>query len=124
MSKPAFQIREREIGRDIHVIEGDGELDLQAAPELRQRLLDAIDAGKTRLVFDLSGATFVDSTAIGVLALGCRRLRPDGGKLAVVCTDENILETFQMIGLERVLPLHTSLEEALVELAGVPSARV
>ena len=124
MARAAFNIDDRPIGNDMHVIEAGGELDLAAAPELKQRMLDAIEDGKNRLVIDLSQATFVDSTTIGVLALGLRHLKPNGGMLAVVCTNEDILETFELIGLERILPLHTSREQALVELSGVPAARV
>jgi anti-anti-sigma factor len=123
MSEPAFHIDERTLAGGMHVIEASGELDMEAAPELKRRLLEAVESGRTRIAFDLTGATFMDSSAIGVLALGVRRVRPSGGTVTVVCTDENILETFEVIGLKRVLPVHRSREEALFELSGVPRPR-
>jgi anti-sigma B factor antagonist len=116
----AFHVDDTPVGRDIHVILASGEVDANAAPELRQKLEELLADGKRRIVFDLSGATFIDSTAIGVLALSVRRLRPRGGALAVVCSHPRILETFEVIGLERVVPVHPTRSAALVELAGVP----
>ena len=62
---------------------------------------------------DLSKATFIDSTTLGVLVGGVKRLRPAGGSLALVCTDENITKIFEITGLDRVFPIHSSREEAL-----------
>ena len=42
---------------------------------------------------------------------GVKRLRPAGGSLALVCTDENITKIFEITGLD--LPIHSSREEAL-----------
>jgi anti-sigma B factor antagonist len=42
-----------------------------------------------------------------------KRLRPAGGQLALVCTDENITKIFEITGLDRVFPIHSSREEAL-----------
>ena len=53
---------------------------------------------------DLSKATFIDSTTLGVLVGGVKRLRPAGGSLALVCTDENITKIFEITGLDRGLP--------------------
>ena len=113
-----FQIHDEEIDAETHVIELGGEVDLYTAPEFKERLVQVIEDGKKQLVVDLSKATFIDSTTLGVLVGGVKRLRPVGGSLSLVCTDQNITKIFEITGLDRVFPIHTSREEALADRGG------
>ena len=108
-----FHIDDESIDAETHVIELGGEVDLYTAPEFKERLVQVIEDGKKQLVVDLSKATFIDSTTLGVLVGGVKRLRPTGGSLALVCTDQNITKIFEITGLDRVFPIHGSREEAL-----------
>jgi anti-sigma B factor antagonist len=108
-----FHIEDSEVDAETHVIELGGEIDLYTAPEFKERMVELIDAGKTQIVVDLSGATFIDSTTLGVLVGGVKRLRPSGGALALVCTDQNITKIFEITGLDRVFPIHATRDEAL-----------
>ncbi len=111
-----FQISDQEVDADTHLIELGGEIDLYTAPEFKERMTEIIDEGKTRVVVDLTQATFIDSTTLGVLVGGVKRLRPAGGSLALVSTDENITKIFEITGLDRVFPIHASRDEALAEV--------
>lgn len=108
-----FHIDDHEIDADTHVIELGGEIDLYTAPEFKERMVQLIEDGKKRIVVDLSDATFVDSTTLGVLVGGVKRLRPAGGTLALVCTDQNITKIFEITGLDRVFPIHETRDDAL-----------
>ena len=112
-----FQIQDQEVDQETHVIELGGEVDLYTAPEFKERLVQVIEDGKKRLVVDLSKATFIDSTTLGVLVGGVKRLRPTGGSLSLVCTDQNISKIFEITGLDRVFPIYASREEALRSVA-------
>ena len=112
-----FHIDDESIDAETHVIELGGEVDLYTAPEFKERLVQVIEDGKKQLVVDLSKATFIDSTTLGVLVGGVKRLRPSGGSLALVCTDQNITKIFEITGLDRVFPIHASREEALASVA-------
>ena len=112
-----FHIDDESIDSETHVIELGGEVDLYTAPEFKERLVQVIEDGKKQLVVDLSKATFIDSTTLGVLVGGVKRLRPSGGSLALVCTDQNITKIFEITGLDRVFPIHASREEALQAVA-------
>jgi anti-sigma B factor antagonist len=106
---------------DLAVLAIGGELDYEVSPQLRVRLVRAIEAGTRRLVLDLSDVTFIDSTAIGVLAGAIARLdEAGGGSLAVVCTHENVLQIFEITGLDSVIAVHRSRDEAVsvLSLAG------
>ena len=118
-----FHIDDESIDAETHVIELGGEVDLYTAPEFKERLVQVIEDGKKNLVVDLSKATFIDSTTLGVL-VGCvKRLRPSGGSLALVCTDQNISKIFEITGLDRVFPIHGSREEALASVAAGEGAQ-
>jgi anti-sigma B factor antagonist len=118
-----FHIDDESIDAETHVIELGGEVDLYTAPEFKERLVQVIEDGKKQLVVDLSKATFIDSTTLGVLVGGVKRLRPSGGSLALVCTDQNISKIFEITGLDRVFPMHGSREEALASVAAGEGAQ-
>jgi anti-sigma B factor antagonist len=103
-------------GDDVAVLLAGGELDYEASPRLRERIGEHIKAGKRLLVLDLSAASFIDSTVIGVLVGAAARLREaSDGSLAIVCADENerVLRIFEISGASSSITLHRSLEEAL-----------
>jgi anti-sigma B factor antagonist len=111
-----FHIEDQEIDADTHVIELGGEVDLYTAPEFKERMVQVIEDGKKHVVVDLSKATFIDSTTLGVLVGGVKRLRPTGGSLTLVCTDPNICKIFEITGLDRVFTIHPTREAAVAAL--------
>jgi anti-sigma B factor antagonist len=111
-----FHIQDEEIDEQTHIIALGGEIDLYTAPEFKERMVQLIDGGKKQIVVDLSEATFIDSTTLGVLVGGVKRLRPAGGSLALVCTDQNISKIFEITGLDRVFAIHATRGEALESL--------
>ena len=109
-------------GGDVALVVADGEIDYAASPQLNARIARHVDAGRRRLVLDLSTVTFIDSTAIGVLVAVVTGLRESGGgSLAVVCAEENdrVLRIFDIAGVASVLALYRSAVEALLALATV-----
>jgi anti-sigma B factor antagonist len=108
-----FEIEDRRVGDDTHIVAVAGEIDLFTAPEFKQRMSELIDAGRSRLVVDLSETTFIDSSSLGVLIGAHRRLRARGGRLLVACDHAPILKTFRVTGLDGVFTLAPSVEEAL-----------
>jgi anti-sigma B factor antagonist len=111
--RPLFSVDDEEVDPTTHVVSVSGEVDLYSAPELKERMLSAIDRGKTRIVVDLTGASFIDSTTLGVLVGARKRLREHDGVLAVVCADDDKLALFEMTGLDRVFSIHEDRSAAL-----------
>ncbi len=108
-----FAISTEQLSDDVYVISLTGEVDLYTAPEFKEQLVDVIGNGASTVVVDLTGTTFIDSTTLGVLVGGVKRLRPEGGQLALVCSDRNILKIFEITGLDKVFPIHATLAEAV-----------
>ena len=108
-----FEMTDRKVDDETHVIAVTGEIDLFTAPEFKQRMSELIDAGRSRLVVDLSETTFIDSSSLGVLIGAHRRTQLRGGTLVVVCDQEPIVKTFRITGLDGVFTLASSVEQAL-----------
>jgi anti-sigma B factor antagonist len=108
-----FDINTEQLSDTQYVISLAGEVDLYTAPEFKQQLLDVIGNGATKVVVDFSNTTFIDSTTLGVLVGGVKRLRSQDGRLSLVCSDRNITKIFEITGLDRVFTIHPTRDEAL-----------
>jgi len=113
---PEFSLTEDALDADRHVVAVRGEIDLFTAPELKQKLTDAIEGGKTRIVVDLSDTSFLDSTALGVLIGAVKRLRSREGALVIVNTDQNIAKTFEITGLDQIFTILSTRDDAIAAL--------
>ncbi len=78
------------------------------APKLREHLIDLVDKGQNNIIVGLEGVDFLDSTGLGVLVAGLKRVKSHDGSLSVVCTKERILKIFRITGLTKVFPIHES----------------
>jgi len=83
-------------------------------------LVDAIQAGQERLVLDLSLTSFMDSTALGVLVAVNRNLDV-GAKLAIACTNTNVLRIFELSGMDGAFAIFPTVEEALAQVQDGPT---
>ena len=113
-----FSLSDDEPDGDCLVVAVQGDLDLFTAPDLKQRLTEAIEGGTTRVVVDLEEATSIDSTTLGVLIAAVKRLRLRDGDLAVVCSDPGIARTFEITGLDEVFGVLDTREGALAQVSG------
>lgn len=104
-------------GSDV-ILTVSGEIDLFTAPKLRERLTAAIDEGATRIIVDLEGVGFMDSTGLGSLVGGLKRVKERGGSMVLVCTNRAVLRILSITGLDRVFPVADSLDEALAKDTG------
>jgi anti-sigma B factor antagonist len=92
-----------------------GEVDVYSAPRLREMLVEMVTEGRRQIVADLEGVDFLDSTGLGVLVGGLKRLRSNDGDLRLVCTQPRILKIFEITGLTTVFRISESVEEATTD---------
>ena len=111
-----FDIKTEQLNGDAWVISLAGEVDLYTAPEFKQQLLDVIAKGGKQVVVDFTDTTFIDSTTLGVLVGGVKRLRTNEGQLSLVCNDRNITKIFEITGLDRVFTIYATRAEAVEKL--------
>lgn len=97
----------------FRVVEVAGEIDVYTAPRLREALTDLVEGGYHRLVVDVEQVDFLDSTGLGVLVGGLKRVRSHDGSLDVVCTRERLLKIFEITGLTKVFGIYATVEDAV-----------
>jgi anti-sigma B factor antagonist len=103
----------------IEVVDVEGEIDIYTAPRLRELLIDLVSKNNYRLVVNLEKVGFLDSTGLGVLVGGLKRVRAHDGSLDLVCTQERILRIFRITGLTKVFGMHETVDQAIApELGG------
>jgi anti-sigma B factor antagonist len=112
-----FAISRRELDARTSVVDVEGDLDLATAPQLKWMLVDALDEGHSQLVLDLTRATFMDSTALGVL-VGVRRGLAAEGTLAIVCASAKLARIFELSGMDGVFAIYPTLDDALAHARG------
>jgi anti-sigma B factor antagonist len=98
---------------DRTVVEVGGEIDVYTAPRLREQLVDLVADGKYHLIVDMERVDFLDSTGLGVLVGGLKRVRSHDGELVLVCTKSRILKVFEITGLTKVFSIHDSVDAAV-----------
>ena len=120
----SFHAAAADAGNGVARVSVAGEADLYTAPELKAALVGAIDGGARSVLVDLSRTTFIDSTTLGVLMGGVRRLRPNGGEIAIVCRDANIRKIFEITLLDRVFAIFDDADEGIAYLSDPDRARL
>ncbi len=97
----------------IEVVNVEGEIDIYTAPRLRELLIDLVSKNNYQLVINLEKVGFLDSTGLGVLVGGVKRVRPHDGWLDLVCTQERILKIFKITGLTKVFGIYQTVDQAI-----------
>jgi len=87
---------------DHTVVSVLGEIDLYTAPRLQSELMNALGASPARLIVDMSGVDFCDSTGINVLLAAHRHAREHGGELQLAGPGSATRKVLQVTGLEAV----------------------
>lgn len=95
------------------VVEVGGEIDVYTAPKLRDKISELISQGHYDLVIDLEKVEFLDSTGLGVLVGGLKKVRSHDGSLRLVCAQDRLLKIFRITGLAKVFDIHPTSSQAL-----------
>ncbi|MCY7394709.1 MAG: anti-sigma factor antagonist [Nocardioides sp.] len=95
------------------VIAVGGEIDVYTAPKLRDKLTELVANGVYDIVIDMEAVEFLDSTGLGVLVGGLKKVRAHDGSLQLVLTQDRLLKIFRITGLAKVFVIHESADAAL-----------
>ena len=101
---------------EVTIVRPRGRLDMQSAQGLRQELGQLAAAGQPRLVLDLEGVGFMDSSGLGAIISGLKAARQTGGDLRIARANEQVRLVLQLTSLDRVLHPFESVEEASHDL--------
>ena len=102
----------------IAVIDVEGTIDISTAPRLRELLIDLVSTDNCQLIVNMDKVEFLDSTGLGVLVGGLKRVRAHDGSLDLACTRERILKLFRITGLTNVFGIHQTVNQAIAGKQG------
>src|SRR5918997_7208042 len=108
-----FAAWEEQVDKQTRIVGVRGEIDLFTAPEFKQRVNAAIEGGVRLVVVDLNEASFIDSSSLGILISAHKRLKMRDDLLVIACEVPAILNTFTITGLDGVLAIDATRDEAL-----------
>jgi anti-anti-sigma factor len=99
-----------------------GEVDITTGSRLRDPLHDLLQRDVNHHIVDLRGVTFLDSTGLGILVGDHKRLRDRDGSVQVVCGPGLVGRVFRLTAVDRVIPVHETVEAAAAALNQPDSA--
>ena len=103
----------RETLGNVLVIGPEGRLDANSARDLESLVVEAMDGGADRILFDFSLLTYISSSGLRVVLLTARRVQEGTGRMAVCHLNQHVRQVFEMTGLTRILDIESSREVAL-----------
>ena len=117
---PQFEINSGPGPEDVYVVHVAGEVDMSHEEELRGELRTAVAADASGIVVDLTECEFIDSSGIRALLLSREAQNAKDGTehLAVAASSEQILRILTVMGIDRVIPVRPTVDEAVSEISG------
>lgn len=107
-----LKVSARPFGEQASVIDLEGEVDVYTAPQLKQQIINLLDVGTLHVTVNLTAVDYLDSTGLGVLIGGLKRLRERDGTLDVICPNPRIKRVFEITGLDKIFDVYASEDEA------------
>ncbi|MCW2785106.1 MAG: anti-anti-sigma factor [Marmoricola sp.] len=98
---------------DRTIVAVGGEIDVYTAPKLRDKITELVNAGHHDLLIDMENVEFLDSTGLGVLVGGLKKIRAQDGSMVLICSQDRLLKIFRITGLAKVFTIHPTEAAAL-----------
>jgi anti-sigma B factor antagonist len=106
-----FDVTTESAGEDALVVRVSGDLDLATSSRFSE-VLAAAPVGR-HVVIDLTDCSFLDSSGVRALVQAARKIPADERRVHVVAGSPAILRVLEITGVDRMVPVHRSLEDAL-----------
>ncbi len=98
---------------DVTIVAVGGEIDVYTAPKLRDKITELVGENTFDIMVDMEHVEFLDSTGLGVLVGGLKKVRAQGGSMEIICNQDRLLKIFRITGLAKVFTIHESQSAAL-----------
>jgi anti-sigma B factor antagonist len=107
----AFNVRKHPGG--VLVVEVDGQLIVGNRQELKQKVLDALEAGSKKFLIDFTKTGYIDSSGLGVLVSLSKKIRDEGGDLRLAGLNDDLKTLFELTKLDTLFAITDSAADAL-----------
>ena len=108
----AMQVQKESVG-DAAVFAVEGSVDIYSSPQLRGELKTALDAKTPRIVVDMGGVTFVDSSGLATLIEGLQKVKVYAGQLYLCNLSKTVFGVFQLANLDHIFEIKETRDAAL-----------
>ncbi len=109
----SLEVQTRQVDNGVTVVAPTGRLDVAGAPALKDAISEALKNGQPRVVLDMEGVSFVDSTGLGSVIAALKQIRSSQGDLRLAAPNQQVRVVLELTTLDRVFPYYSTVEEAL-----------
>lgn len=109
----SLEVQTRQADNGVTVLAPTGRLDVAGAPALKVAIDELGKNGPTRVVIDMEGVSFVDSTGLGSVIAALKQVRTNQGELRLAAPNQQVRVVLELTTLDRVFPYYATVEEAL-----------
>jgi anti-sigma B factor antagonist len=111
----SLEVQTRQTDAGVTVVAPSGRLDVAGAPALKAVIGDAVKTGAPRLVIDMEGVSFVDSTGLGSVIAALKLVRSSKGDLRLAAPNQQVRVVLELTTLDRVFAYYPTVEDALTD---------
>lgn len=112
----SLEVLTRQSDNGVTIVAPTGRLDVAGAPSLREAVSEAVRTGSPRVVIDMEGISFVDSTGLGSVIAALKQVRSKEGELRLAAPNQQVRVVLELTTLDRVFPYYATVEDALTGL--------
>jgi len=109
----SLDVQTRQVDGGATIVAPTGRLDVAGAPALKDAISEALKNGQPRVVLDMEGVSFVDSTGLGSVIAALKQIRSSQGDLRLAAPNQQVRVVLELTTLDRVFPYYSTVEEAL-----------
>jgi len=103
----------RTIDKETALLAIAGEVDMFSSPEARKEISGLVQKKIARIVVDLSGVSYMDSSGVATLIEGLQMCNKYNGKLVVAGLRQNVREVFELTKLDKIFEIYKDAKSAL-----------
>ncbi|MBF4606804.1 STAS domain-containing protein [Curtobacterium sp. VKM Ac-1393] len=100
---------------DTAVLECSGRLNMVSAPAFREAVAQVVADGRARVVVELSGVEFMDSSGLGALVGSLKTARQAGGDLRIAAPSEQVQMVLQLSNIDKILRTYPDGDSAVTD---------
>jgi anti-sigma B factor antagonist len=115
MQQVTLDVESRQTDTGVTVLAPSGRLDVTGAPALKEAVSEAMKSGQARVIIDLEGVSFVDSSGLGSVVTALKQVRSSKGDLRLAAPNQQVRVVLELTTLDRVFPYYATVEEALTD---------
>jgi anti-sigma B factor antagonist len=115
MSQVTLDVESRKTDSGVTVLAPSGRLDVAGAPALKEAVTEAMKGDQPRLIIDMEGVSFVDSSGLGSVVAALKQVRSSKGDLRLAAPNQQVRVVLELTTLDRVFPYYATVEEALTD---------